>query len=229
MDAFKRETVVGYTCYDINAKCVHNKHRHKDGQMIKRTARRKFKEKLKKMLDNQEEMQYNKINKRKGQVIKMDWNLLVVFIILNIVNVVMQTVKSIATVKCGKGIAALVNAVTFALYTVVTVYMLCELPLLWKAIIVGLCNLVGVYIVKLVEEKARKDKLWKVEMTVRDYQTQKLANALDDLAIPYNYIENVGKYSIFNIYCATQKQSATVKGIGAECKAKYFVTETKTL
>ena len=72
----------------------------------------------------------------------MDTKLLVLFIILNVVNVIMQTVKSICTVKCGKGVAAIVNAVTFALYTVVTIYMLCDLPLMWKATIVGLCNLV---------------------------------------------------------------------------------------
>lgn len=159
----------------------------------------------------------------------MNTQLLITFIILNILNVIIQTVKSIATVKCGKGVAAVVNAVAFGLYTIVTVYLMCELDLYLKAGIVALCNLIGVYVVKWCEEKARKDKLWKVEMTVRDYQTKKLAKALDDLSIPYNYIENVGKYSIFNIYCATQKQSATVKAIGAECEAKYFVTETKTL
>ena len=32
----------------------------------------------------------------------MDYKLLFIFIILNIVNVVVQTVKSIATLKCGK-------------------------------------------------------------------------------------------------------------------------------
>ena len=153
--------------------------------------------------------------------------LLVDFIILNILNVIIQTVKSLVTVKCGKELAAIVNAIAFGLYTVVTVYMMCELPLGTKAIVVALCNLVGVYVVKLLEEKARKDKLWKVEMTVRNFNTQKLANALDDLDIPYNYIENVGKYTIFNVYCSTQKQSATVKGIGTECKAKFFVSETK--
>lgn len=52
MDAFKRETVVGFTCYDINAKCVHSKHRHKDSKMVKRMARRKFKNNLKKCLTN---------------------------------------------------------------------------------------------------------------------------------------------------------------------------------
>lgn len=158
----------------------------------------------------------------------MDWNLLVVFIILNIVNVVMQTVKSIATVKCGKGIAALVNAVTFALYTVVTVYMMCELPLMWKAVIVGLCNLIGVYVVKYFEEKARKDKLWKVEVTLKRQYVETVCGLLDDLNIPYNWID-LEKWYLLNIYCATQKESALVKGIVDKYKAKYFVSESKNL
>lgn len=50
MDAFKKETVVGFTCFDINAKCVRNKNRAKDARMIKRMARRNFKQNLKKVL-----------------------------------------------------------------------------------------------------------------------------------------------------------------------------------
>jgi uncharacterized protein YebE (UPF0316 family) len=159
----------------------------------------------------------------------MNTELFLIFVGLNIVNVIIQTVKSICTVKCGKGVAALVNALAYGLYTIVTIYMLCDLDLWVKAGVVAGCNLIGVYIVKWCEEKARKDKLWKVEMTVRNFYTENLANALADLDIPYNYIEGVGKYTIFNVYCATQKQSATVKGIGAECRAKFFVSETKNL
>lgn len=55
MDAFKRETVVGFTCYDINSKWVRNKHRAKDARMIKRIARRNFRKKLKKVLTNSNE------------------------------------------------------------------------------------------------------------------------------------------------------------------------------
>ena len=157
----------------------------------------------------------------------MDMNLLLVFIGLNIVNVIIQTIKSIATIKCGKGVASLVNAVAFGLYTVVTVYMMCELPLGTKALIVALCNLVGVYVVKYFEEKARKDKLWKVELTIPKAQTQEFHLALEE--IPHNYVENVGKYTLFNVYCATQKESALVKDIANRYKAKYFVTETKAL
>ena len=159
----------------------------------------------------------------------MNTNLLITFIILNIINVIIQTIKSLATVKCGKGVAAIVNAVAFGLYTIVTVYMLCELPLMWKAGIVALCNLVGVFLVKWAEEKARKDKLWKVELTVRGNRTPVLARELEELNIPFNYIENVGKYTVFNIYCATQKESAFVKELTTRHNAKYFVTESKNL
>lgn len=156
-------------------------------------------------------------------------NLLLLFIVLNILNVIIQTVKSICTVKCGKGVAALVNAVAYGLYTIVTIYMLCDLDLYLKAGIVALCNLVGVYVVKLIEEKSRKDKLWKVEMTVRQEQRERLVDTLKDLDIPFNYIEGIGKYVIFNVYCATQKQSAMVRTIGEQFEAKYFVSETKNL
>ena len=155
--------------------------------------------------------------------------LLFEFIILNILNVIIQTVKSLVTVKCGKELAAIVNAIAFGLYTVVTVYMMCELPLGTKAIVVALCNLVGVYVVKLLEEKARKDKLWKVELTVRENHTTELHTNLKDLNIPHKYIENVGNYTIFNIYCATQKESALVRDIANRYNAKYFVTESKVL
>lgn len=158
----------------------------------------------------------------------MNIQLLTTFIILNIINVVMQTIKSIATVKCGKGVAAIVNAVTFALYTVVTIYTMCDLPMLWKAVIVGLCNLIGVYVVKYFEEKARKDKLWKVEVTLRPKHSQKVAEMLDKLEIPYNWVD-IEKYVLFNIYCATQKESTMVKEIVNKYNAKYFVSESKTL
>ena len=93
--------------------------------------------------------------------------LLVLFIILNIVNVIIQTVKSLVTVKCGKGVAAAINALAYGLYTIVVVYMMCDLPLFLKAFIIAMCNLVGVYIVKRIEQKSTRGKMWKVQMTVK--------------------------------------------------------------
>jgi hypothetical protein len=159
----------------------------------------------------------------------MDNKLLILFIVLNVVNVIIQTVKSIATIKCGKTVAALVNAIAYGLYTVVVVYTVCELPLWLKVVVVGGANLVGVYLVKLFEEKSRKDKLWKVEATVLRGWTKELHSALVKAEIPHNYLENVGKYTLFNLYCATQAQSAKAKEIMTKYDAKYFVSETKIL
>ena len=159
----------------------------------------------------------------------MNTNLLITFIVLNIANVIIQTVKSIATIKCGKTMAALVNAIAYGLYTVVVVYTVCDLPLWFKVIVVAVANLIGVFFVKWGEEKARKDKLWKIEATVHEPYTESLRLALNEAKIPNNYIPNIGKYTVFNVFCETQNESRKAKEILDYHKAKYFVSESKTL
>lgn len=158
----------------------------------------------------------------------MDWNLFWIFVILNVVNVVMQTFKSIATIKCGKLSAAAINAIAYALYTVVVVYTVCELNLWLKAGVVAIANLVGVYVVKLLEEKSRKDKLWKVEATISKEDFNINEELLHLFKVPHNYID-IDKYVILNFYCSTGKQSQTVKNLLDEMNAKYFVSESKAL
>ena len=136
----------------------------------------------------------------------MDWNLFWIFVVLNVVNVVIQTVKSIATIKCGRVPAAVINAVAYGLYTIVVVYTVCELPLWLKATVVAVANLIGVYVVKLFEEKMQKDKLWKIELTVDNEYREKLHNDLESFNISHNYIADVGKWTLFNCYCTTKKE-----------------------
>ena len=155
---------------------------------------------------------------------------LMVFVLLNIVNVILQTVKSIATVKCGKWGASIMNAVAYALYTVVVVYMNADgLGIIWKAVIIGLANLVGVFVVKYFEEKNRKDKLWKVEATIPNDGVVAVDSELAKIGIPHNWLPTSGNYSIFNIYCVTQKESHNVREVLNRHHAKYFVSESKTL
>ena len=159
----------------------------------------------------------------------MATKLLILFIVMNVLNVIIQTIKSIATIKCGKTVAAAINALAYGLYTYIIVLTNCDLPLLAKCLIVATANFVGVWVVKFFEEKARKDKLWKVEATVLRGHTERLHSTLDRLDIPHNYLENVGKYTLFNIFCETQKESALAKEVLEKHNAKYFVSESKTL
>lgn len=53
MDNFKKETVVDYTAFDLNCRKIvpHTKQRNKAEKIIKRKARRKFKQNLKQLGD----------------------------------------------------------------------------------------------------------------------------------------------------------------------------------
>ena len=153
-----------------------------------------------------------------------------VFIVLNVINVVIQTIKSIVTISGTKMVAAVVNAITFAFYTVVVIYMNADgLVIIWKALIIGVANFGGVYVVKLIEEKSRKDKLWKVEATVTPWYVGDVQKDLNDLGISHNCFKTSGEHRVFNIFCPTQKESALVKKVLNKYNAKYFVSESKTL
>ena len=166
----------------------------------------------------------------------MDWSLFITFCVLNVLNVIIQTAKSIVTIKCNKWAASLVNAIAYGLYTVVIIYMVCELELWLKVIVVALANLVGVFVVKLLEEKGAKDKLWKVEATVRRERSDLLESLLKTDNVMYNLMPVSGsdktvQYVAFNIYCHTKEESRIVRSALSQkaIQAKFFVEESKTL
>ena len=153
--------------------------------------------------------------------------LLLTFIILNIVNVIIQTFKSLATVKCGKGVASIVNAVAFGIYTVVLVYMNCDIPLWEKVIVVGSANLIGVYIVKFFEEKSKKDKLWKIEFSLKNGYFNSAVDELNINDISYNS-SIFGEYVTITAFANTQEETKIINNIVKKYNAKYFITETKS-
>lgn len=155
--------------------------------------------------------------------------ILILFTVLTILNTIIQTIKSIATIRCGKTLASLINALAYGLYTYVIIFTSAEgMSIHIKALITALANLVGVYVVKLVEEKTRKDKLWKVEATIPVELAEKVKHDLKANHLSYNYID-IGKYFLFNVYCETQEESNTAKIVLDYYNAKYFVGESKTL
>ena len=83
------------------------------------------------------------------------------------INVVLSTIKSIATVKGGKFIASLMNALTYGFYSYVIILTTADgLSVGAKMLITAACNFIGVYLVKYFEDKLRKDRLWQITATV---------------------------------------------------------------
>ena len=154
---------------------------------------------------------------------------LATFIILSIVNVVFSTIRSITTIKSGKTLASIISGGYFAFYNVMLVYTVADFSMFQKCVITFVCNVLGVWVVKLVEEKIRKDKLWKVEASVKMSKTADLEKMLNLAKIPNNHFYTSGEDVVFNIFCATQKESVAVREILKKFRVKYFVTESKVL
>ena len=158
----------------------------------------------------------------------MNYEFLMVFIGLSIINVVFSTIRSIVTINGGKFTASLISGGYFAFYNIMMIYTVADFPMWQKCVITFVCNVIGVYLVKWGEEKSKKDKLWKVEATIGKEDFENNKDLLNLFKVPHNYID-IGKYVILNFYCATGKQSGTVKSLLDEMNAKYFVSESKTL
>lgn len=150
---------------------------------------------------------------------------IIIFIVFNVLNVIIQTIKSIATIKCGKNMAALVNAIAYGLYTYIVVLTADDGFSLWfKIIVVALGNLVGVWVVKYVEEKKKKDKLWKIELAIPIKYPISLVRK--EISVPHNYIE-VGDYTMYNCYCETQKQTTEMVKLAKKYEGKISAYESQ--
>ena len=158
----------------------------------------------------------------------MDYKFLAVFFALSLVNVVFATIKTLVTIKGNKLVASLVSGGYFAFYNIMMVYTVADFPMWQKCLITFVCNVVGVYVVKWSEEKARKDKLWKVEATIPAEVAERVKHDLTANGLHFNYID-IEKYHLFNVYCETQQQSTMAKVVLDYYNAKYFVSESKTL
>ena len=154
-------------------------------------------------------------------------NIIILFTILTIVNVIFSTIKSIVTIKSGPWVASIVSALYYGYYNIVLIYTVADFPLWQKVVITSVCNLVGVFIVKYGEIRARKDKLWKIEFTVSTQYCSIIDNSL--VSIPHSHIVLSPKHTLFTFYCETQADTLKVKEFIDKYNARYFVSENHAI
>jgi hypothetical protein len=160
----------------------------------------------------------------------MNYDFLLVFIGLSIVNVIFSTIRSLVVNNGGKFSASLLSGGYFAFYNIMMVYTVADFPMWQKCVITFVCNVVGVFLVKWAEEKARKDKLWKIEATFKhdDNLIAELKEwgKVNDIGFKYN---DIVKYYEIDFYSHTQAESVIIKNFINKHNGKYFVAESKSL
>lgn len=156
--------------------------------------------------------------------------ILIIFFGLSLANVVFSTIRSLTTINGGKATASLVSGAYFAFYNIVLVWSVADFPMWQKCIITFVCNVVGVYFVKWLEQKLRKDRLWQIDFTINNIREDAEA-CKEDLRcadIPYQWFD-LGKHTKFTCYAETCADSDKVAAVIKKYHGKYFATESKTL
>ena len=151
----------------------------------------------------------------------------IIFAIATVVNVTLSTIRSLCTIKCGKWLSALTNALCYGFYPLIVMLTAKDSVTIWTNMaITAVANFICVWLIKFVEEKARKDKLWLVKMTIPKRNFKRVQNDLDNANIPYSWID-IDRYVVFDTYCNTQQDTTNVVMICKIAQGKIFATENK--
>mgnify|MGYP006976108204 CR=1 FL=1 len=158
-------------------------------------------------------------------------NFIIFFALITLANVIIQTVKSLFTIKGGKLSAATVNAIAFGFYTYIIFFTADDSISLWqKALITAICNFIGVFFVKFIEERLQKDRLWIFNCTakVESADVIKITELLKSMDISLTYNQLKDDLYTLSIYSYTQSESEMIKSVLKNYKIKYCVIETKS-
>ena len=145
----------------------------------------------------------------------MNTNFILLFAGLSLFNVIIQTVKSLCTVKSSTFVAACVNALAYGVYVYVIVFTNSEgLPLWGKAVITALANFIGVYIANFFFNKFfTKEVAWVVSVSVQRPEKFMRQLTLNKLVFhDYGYNSDA-EYRLIDVYCPTKQASKKLLSI----------------
>ena len=163
--------------------------------------------------------------------LKLDMTLyIIVFVVCQLINVALNTAKTIIMHKEEKISSSIINAITYGFYSIIVVMTASALPLYITIIITFATNLIGVYGSMWLLEKFKKDSLWEITATVDRKHLDEIRDYLNICGISHNYnlIDNYENSKVvFRIYSETQKQSEETRYILDKFGAKRIVHEER--
>lgn len=164
-----------------------------------------------------------------GLNLSLGWYI-VLFFVCQLINVALNTIKTIVMHKEEKVSSSLINAITYGFYAIIVVMTASALDLWITIVITIITNLIGVYVSMLVLEKLKKDSLWEIVATLK-FEKEKIARfaeSLTDIGVSFNMVDNWNQTeTILHIYSKSQSESAKIKTLLDLYGAKYIVHEER--
>ena len=154
-----------------------------------------------------------------------------IFFGLQLINVILSTIRSILTVKASNHTAALINAISYTFYNGI-VKLLTEHEMWIILSTTFITNIISVYTANFILNKLRKDKLWVFNATFKakneNVNINTVVNMFTNASIKFVYNEVIPeKLYTMQVFSYTQKESDMIKEILKNFDVKYYITETK--
>ncbi len=149
-------------------------------------------------------------------------NVIIVFCICSLVNVILSTLKTLIMVNAGRNSSIAINAICYGFYTLV-VKQLGAVDYVTAVVVTILANVIGVWISYKIMDLFKKDKLWRITVTLKTVdEFAECVQQLEKYNIGYTPIENTNS---IDIYSYNQKESSIIKNILGNYDYKYFIQE----
>ena len=149
-------------------------------------------------------------------------NVIIVFCICSLVNVILSTLKTLIMVNAGRNSSIAINAICYGFYTLV-VKQLGAVDYVTAVVVTILANVVGVWISYKIMDLFKKDKLWRITVTLKSKKALEECKVnLEKYNIGFTPIE---KTNSIDIYSYNQKESAIIKNILGNYDYNYFIQE----
>lgn len=151
--------------------------------------------------------------------------MLILFVILNLINVILGTMRSILTVKASPTVAMLINTISYTFNSCI-VKLITNQSFAIVLITTAATNIIGVYIAKYLVNFGKKDSLWVVDVTTQ--KNNSIQRDLDLLKIQYS-VFNISNSDYCNIrlYSYSKTDSRRIKKVLSLYNVKYNIVETK--
>ena len=148
--------------------------------------------------------------------------MVIVFVVCSLVNVILSTLKTLIMVNAGEKMAILINAVCYGFYMLI-VKQVADVDYVTAVVVTILANVVGVWISYRIMDLFKKDRLWRITVTLKS--KKELAECIAQLEkynIGFTPIENTNSV---DVYSYNQKESSIIKSILENYNHKYFIQE----
>lgn len=151
---------------------------------------------------------------------------IIIFFVIQMINVIMGTIRSITTVKGSTSSSAIINAIFFGFYAI-AIKQISEIDLTITIPIIIITNMIGVYIANWILKTVKKDKIWRISCYTTNIEEEayhELIQAIEHNGFEYTAVDD----NFIDIISYTQKDSKLLKLLLKDYKT-YVIEIEKSL